>query len=132
MNFSKKLALFIPLVLGIQFSSQAYDAASLKQELQSIASFIQELRQQNSAQAQTLARWLERKVLDASNTTNNDIIAMAIVANKHESKTQSQITTLSKKISYLIGYAFVTSLAVLAGLARYYQYLQKERNSGWD
>jgi hypothetical protein len=134
MKIIKKLLLIIPFIFNIQFAIQAYYATLLKQELQSIASFTQKLRQQNNnAQAQALAAWLESKVLDTSNTTNNDIIALAIIANKHESKTQSQITILSKKFNYAAAYIFVATLASIATgffiLTNYDQYI---KSLGWN
>jgi len=121
----KKLAFISLCALGLPFVTQAYDADALKTELQSIAKYIQELRQQDKTNK--LATWLESKILDTVNTTNNDIIAMATIANKHE----SQIAALSKKLGYVIAYLFAATLGATGFAYAYYRYLMAERASGW-
>ena len=128
MTMTKKLALISLVALGTQFAvTQAYDADALKTELLSIAKYIQELRQQDKTNK--LATWLESKVLDTVNTTDNDIVAMATMANKHE----SQIAALSKKWGYVIAYLFATALGGLASSYWYYNYyLPAKPGALWD
>jgi len=127
----KKLTLITLVTFGTPFVTQAYDADKLKQQVESITAFAQELRQQNSPESNDLATWLTSKVLDESNTTDRDIIAMAAFATKNQSKTESQIAALSKKVGYIIAYLFATTLGGIAASYWYYDYLQKKRNSGW-
>jgi len=127
----KKLTLIALAALGMQFVAQAYDADALKQQVESITAFAQELRQQNSPESNDLATWLTSKVLDESNTTDRDIIAMAAFATKNQSKTESQIAALSKKVGYIIAYLFATALGGLATSYWYYKYLEERRNAGY-
>ncbi len=131
MTVRKKLAFITNIALSMQFITQAYDVVSLKQEVLSIKTYIQELRQQNNPKDSAIAGWLESKILDTSNTTDNDIIAIATIANNREATSSAQIAALSKKVGYIMTYLFAITFG-FAGLGSYYLYFQNERNSGWD
>lgn len=101
-----KIALIAFFVIGMQPIMQAYDAIMLKDQVAAIAKYAQELRTENNPQSLQLATWLEKRIADSSNTTDNDIIVMGTVIDKYV-----KIEQQTKTLRYIVG----TLSTILAG-----------------
>jgi hypothetical protein len=128
MTISKKLALFIPLALGIQFAAQAYNVNELTSQTESILKFAQNLRKLTISDAQNIAQWLDAKVMDQYYVHNDDIITIANIINSAELTTESKLTIFCKKMqkeatdkrneiisNIAAGACFITIMAAIMG-----------------
>ncbi len=89
MTILKKLSVAIVLALGIQSSAGAFFNAT-ETEKTDILRFAQDIRQQNSIQAQNVAAWLENKVINA-----HDLTTIANIIANNDLSTKSKLTIFS-------------------------------------
>jgi hypothetical protein len=94
MTISEKLSFAILIALGVQLSAGAF-FDDIQSEKTLILSFAQDLRNQDSTQAQKIARWLDQQVIGSS--TYRAAIVNIITNNDLTEK--SKITLLSEMIS---------------------------------
>ena len=97
MTISKKLSIAIVLALGVQLSAGAFfaDEHTLKNEKSQILSFAQDLRTQNSTQAQKVAQWLDEQVISGSECHR----AIIDVITNYNLTEKSKLTLLSEMIA---------------------------------
>lgn len=124
--FKIKTIVVIFFVLGLQFFAQAYDPIELKERVASITKFVQELRKENNPQA---AAWFENKVADISNTTDDDIATIAIMADKYQSKIELK-TKMLKYIMTILS-AGLAEATILGGIWLKFELDFRERKKHW-
>ena len=85
MTISKKLLLVASLAtcLGTSFDALSYYAGSLKSEISSIYTFIETLRKQATSTSEKIVSWLDEKVSNDYNTSENMIVDIAIIIEKN-------------------------------------------------
>lgn len=94
MTISKKLSMAILLALGIQLSAGAF-FGNVHQENALILNFAQDLRNQNNAQAQKVAQWLDEQVINGSEYHQKIIVILT----NYDLTEQSKLILLSEVIA---------------------------------